>query len=332
MRKSVELKIIEPIYSTYHYQGCAGAIIADNPSIRNWYLNNAVILQCDRNFLHGKNSPEVSVKDSWGWSNPCIEKKPFFPQFLGNSTNAVIRNLLDAGYYVNFIGVDDYYIEGKSWYQEKHFSHDCLICGYDQEEKTYSLYAYDKSWVYRVFKTSQKSFEAGRKAEIEKENYGIFWAYKPLKDEVKLAPKIIYKKIKEYLDSSLDQYPENINGMVYGVAVYDYIAIYLNKLFDGSIPYEKMDKRIFRLIWEHKKAMLERICAVEELLTMGHAVSDKYGELVKKADDMRMMYASHYIKRRDSVLPLIREKLIDLKEDEINILNVFISKMEECQK
>ena len=72
MQKSVELKIIEPIYSTYHYQGCASAIIADNPSIRNWYLNNAVTLQCNRNFLYGMSTPEVSVKDSWIWGNPHI--------------------------------------------------------------------------------------------------------------------------------------------------------------------------------------------------------------------------------------------------------------------
>lgn len=332
MQKSVELKIIEPIYSTYHYQGCASAIIADNPSIRNWYLNNAVTLQCNRNFLYGMSTPEVSVKDSWIWGNPHIEKKRFWPELLGSSTNAVIRNLLDAGYYVNYIGVDDYYVEGKSWYQEKHFNHDCLICGYDQEEKTYSIYAYDKSWVYRVFKTSQKSFDAGRKSEMEKGNYGGFWVFKPKKDNVKLEPKIICDKIKEYLNSSLDKYPLYVNDMVYGVAVYDYIAMYLNKLFDGSIPYEKMDKRIFRLIWEHKKAMLERIRAVEELLKMGHVVSVQYEELIKICDDMRMLYASHYIKRRDSVLPIIKEKLIALKKDEIAILNMFVSKMEGILK
>ena len=108
--------------------------------------------------------------------------------------------------------------------------------------------------------------------------------------------------------------------------------MYLNKLFDGSVPYEKMDKRIFRLIWEHKKAMLERIRAVEVLLKMGHIISGQYEELIKISDDMRMMYASHYIKRRDSVLPIIKNKLIALKKDEIAILNMFVSKLEEYLK
>lgn len=44
MNKYAELPIIAPIYSTYHYQGDASAVINDNPSIRNWFLNNNLIL------------------------------------------------------------------------------------------------------------------------------------------------------------------------------------------------------------------------------------------------------------------------------------------------
>ena len=58
----------------------------------------------------------------------------------------LIRSLIDNGYYVAFGGVDDYYMEGKSWYQEKHFDHDGLIVGYDQNDKTYTIYAYDQNW------------------------------------------------------------------------------------------------------------------------------------------------------------------------------------------
>ena len=39
---------------------------------------------------------------------------------------------------------------------------------------------------------------------------------------------------------------------------------YIDKLYDGSIPYDRMDRRVFRLIWEHKKIMLERIEAMEK--------------------------------------------------------------------
>ena len=37
---------------------------------------------------------------------------------------------------------------------------------------------------------------------------------------------------------------------------------------------------------------------------------------------MRMLYASHQIKRRDSVLPIIRKKLLDLMQKENNLLTL----------
>ncbi len=69
--------------------------------------------------------------------------------------------MLENGYYVLFHGVDDYYVKGKSWYKEKHFGHDGLICGVDNETKEYIIAAYDKQWIYRTFKTPQRGFAAG---------------------------------------------------------------------------------------------------------------------------------------------------------------------------
>ena len=78
-------------------------------------------------------------------------------QFMKGYIHPLIRNLLDAGYYVCFVGVDDYYVKGKSWYKERHVNHDGAICGYNQEDKTYCLYSYDSNWVYRKFWTTQKN-------------------------------------------------------------------------------------------------------------------------------------------------------------------------------
>ena len=75
-----------------------------------------------------------------------------------------------------------------------------------------------------------------------------------------------------------------------------------------------MDRRVFRLIWEHKKAMLERILLIEHHLKMDNETSEKYKPLVTEADTMRMLYASHHMKRRDSVLPGIQKKLLSMME------------------
>ena len=99
------------------------------------------------------------------------------------------------------------------------------------------------------------------------------------------------------------------------------------KLYRGEIPYERMDRRVFRLIWEHKKVMLERIIKVEEALHFDNTLSEKYRPLVKEADAMRMLYASHHMKRRDSVLPIISDKLLRLEKTEREILTELTEKM-----
>ena len=81
-----------------------------------------------------------------------------------------------------------------------------------------------------------------------------------------------------------------------------------------------MDRRVFRMIWEHKKVMLERIKLIEDALSLDHSLSDAYKSVVREADNCRMLYAAHHMKQRNSVLPIIQKKLLSLKEKEKEIL------------
>lgn len=320
MKKKIELPLVEPLYSTYHNQGSGAAILINNPSIRNWYLNQVMILTCTRKFLNGFTTPEINVAESSWNANPYFDKKRYAMQFLEGHVHFAIRKLLDAGYYVYFRGIDDYYVEGKSWYHERHFKHDGCICGYDQENKTYCIYSYDRNWIYHKFWTTQKSFDAGRKAQFKKKQYGSICGIKPKEDQIAFSHEAALKKIDEYLDSNLEKYPETEEGTAYGIVVHDYIAKYVDMLYDGSIPYEKMDRRVFRMIWEHKKVMLERIKLIEDALSLDHSLSDAYASVVREADNCRMLYAAHHMKQRNSVLPVIQKKLLNLKEKEKEIL------------
>ena len=80
------------------------------------------------------------------------------------------------------------------------------------------------------------------------------------------------------------------------------------------------------MIWEHKRLMLERLQKIESALEADDEISGKYAKVVSLADNMRMLYASHHMKRRDSLLPIIRKKLINVKETEVNLLSEFVDK------
>ncbi len=329
MNKHIELPLIEPIYKTYHYQGSATAIIGNNPTIKNWYMNQVMNLTCGRRFLYGYTTPEITIAKSYWSSNPYLEKKRITKQSIDGVVDLAIKEMLSRGYYIYFSGVDDYYVQGKSWYGERHFSHDGLICGYDQEEVSYCIYAHDINWVYQKFWTPQKGFYAGRAAMEGKGVYGKVYALKAKDEFVEFSPDVAFTKLREYLNSNNEIYPFEGEDRVYGIVVHDYIAEYISRLYNREIPYDRMDRRVFRVIWEHKKAMLERISLIEKSLDMDSTVSEQYSFLVSEADMMRMLYASHYMKRRDSVLPVIKKKLLALKEKEQELLTGLVEKMGE---
>lgn len=332
MNDFLELPLVDPVYATYNYQTPGSAIILNNPSIRNWYLNHVMILSCKRDFLSGRTTPDLELKNSFWFQNPHLEKIWYEMRYLKGYVNTAIKNLLDNGYYVYFIGVDDFYVEGKSWYKENHFYHDGLICGYNRKDKTYCICAYDQNWINQKFWTPQSGFEAGRKAMFKQGIYGNICGLKPKMDQIDFHPHTALNTIAEYLDSSMEKYPEDGEGVVNGIVVQEYLAKYMDKLYDGSIPYERKDRRIFRLIWEHKKVMHERIQCIEKALRMDSSISQKYAPLVEEANSMRMLYASHQLKRRDSLLPIIRNKLLRLRENEEKILKELILKTGGLEK
>lgn len=327
MKKKVELPLVEPIYKTYH-NAIFSACIKENPSIRNYYLNECFILECDRRFLFGFTTPTVNVLGCSAFDNPYLEKQWFYMKYLKGHINSVIRNLIDDGYYIYFSSIDDYYVEGKTWYKERHFNHNGAICGYNQEDKTYCIYAYDKNWIHQKFWTSQYGFNRGRKSTDKQGAPGAICATKPKSKIVEFSPKKACKKIIEYLDSNLEKYPPDNDGKVYGIAVQDYVAKYVEMLFQNKIPYDRMDRRIFSIIWEQKKVLHETIQCIEKELYLDSDISGKYKLIVDEANTMRMLYASHRMRRRDSVLPVIQKKLLKVKEQEQELLNELLKKAE----
>ncbi len=332
MNRRVELPLIEPLYSAYHYQGAGSAILKNNTSISNFYLNRAVRLTCTRKFLSGFTTPEVTVEDSSWDKIPYFVRKICSTQFVRGYANYVIKNLLDDGFYVLFSGVDDYYVKGKSWYRERHFSHDGMITGYDRDNKTYTLYAYDENWIYRKFITPQACFLKGLNAVLHKGQHGSLCGLKPTDEVVPFLPEIACAKIEEYLDSSIGKYPENEEGTVYGIAVQDYVCKYLDRIYHGFIPYERMDRRVFRVIWEHKKVMHRRIVMTENVWGMAPDLGDRYRRLAEEADAARLLYAAYHMRRRDSLLPLIRDRLAKIRTEEENILREFVNRAKEFMK
>ena len=335
MKRKISLPLGDSIYQTDHCQGSTAAVTVQNPSVRNWILCHCLMLQCTRKFLSGYTTPQVHIRNSKINENPYIERRNFSVQFLLNCLTKVIKNLLNEGYYVHFYGADDYYLEGKSWYRQRHFVHDGLICGYDENDKTYEIFAYDANWVYTRFRVKQSSVvKAIHRAAADTGEYGGLIGIRASKWPAYFHVSDAVALLKEYGNADLQKYPPEGEGLVEGIAVQEYLKWYLERIRDGQIPYERIDKRIFRLLWEHKKCVLECLRNIEQTLGMGCIPRENvlpsaaYGEIVQQADLIRMIYARYSIKREDKLLDFINGKLMYLKDREQSILSSAVQQAE----
>lgn len=330
METHILLPVSKPFYTTYHHQANAGIAAGGNPTLRNWYLNECMLLRCGRRFLRGYTSPEVSIWNCTCDAIPQIIKSTTSTRFLTKRYQPLIKEILRQGWYVEFTSVDDYYVKGKSWYHERHFSHDGLLCGYDDTDKTYYIAAYDKNWVYRVFQTPQSCFARGMSAMFAKGLYSDLNALRADPNAVvELNPARIKENIREYLSYDFKDYPPDDDGYAYGILVQDYIGMYLERIMNGLVPYERVDRRIFRMLWEQKNCMLERIRTVETALGLMPDISGRFETVLSESSLLHMLFARYLIKRSDRLISVIADRLRQATFLERTLLEDFLQKLEK---
>ncbi len=333
MKQCVQLPKTMPVFTTYHYQGDAAILLAQNSTLTRWYWNACTSLQCDLRFLDGFSSLGLTVPNSAIGDIPYAFKVKVPYMFLKRSTNTVIMHMLDEGYGVVFGGVDDFYLPGKTFFKTRHFPHDGVICGYDRSKKTFTILAYDEKWVYRTFDIPWSCFAAGIRARKKDAKLWTvkFTACRMMGDRIPLDGERIVKGLRVYLDTANEANWQEQRGTISGTVVHVCMARYLEMLRDGDIPYEKKDWRIFRLLWEHKKCMLERLRAMEEKYRITEKGSELYTKVVAESDRMRMLYALCAAKNQPHVpyLDSLIRGVIGLREQEMRIITPWLNEAEE---
>ncbi len=331
MENSIQLPFHVPKFATTQGAAAPGLAMDNHPTAYNEMLNECTTLCCNRRFLQGHTEFPIHVAQMGVSCFSCLQKYTVSLRYTSKYYSEIIKQMLHEGYYVYYTRADDFYLPGKSWYGTRHMHHDGVICGYDDSDGTYSIAAYDINWVFSLIRIPQDCFAEGVKSSLQAQNYGDLLAYKMKETTVSLNPPLILKNLKEHLNNTLSVFPSDKEGRVTGVAVYDYIAMYLEKLQDGSIPSDKMDWRMVRPVWEFSRCMYDRLHAIEQYYGWDNSFSSEYQALVSLADRVRMMYAVYHKNRREALLVGIKNGILLFKEKEVDILSRFVNKMEEIQ-
>ena len=329
MPDSVQLPFCVPWIAYTQGHAAPGIAMAGHPTAYNGYLNQIVAIECGKAFLGGLTTPQISIPNANLKDFEYLEKHIFCSKYGHPYYKDVIKRMLDDGFYVYFTDVDDFFVPGKCWYGIRHMWHDGIICGYDENDETYSIASHNTNWVFSLFRVPQKCFMEGMMYCVDKKEFGTITAYRVKQGAVvELDEKLILRNMKLYISHTIETCPIDQPGGAEGFAVQDYLAMYLDKLKDGSIPSDKLDWRALRPVWEHKRCMFDRIRAVEDKFGWDHILSEMYRPLVDNINRVRMMYAMYHINRNVSLLDKMKVGILDVKGKEYTILHNLIDRME----
>lgn len=330
MAKSVILPFETPLFATTPGSAAAGLAMIGHPTAYNQTLNQAATICCTRKFIKGFTTPQVSTPNIYIQAYKFMERYTVNFRYVKKYCMDIIKDMLDDGFYIFYSDVDDFYLPGKCWYGTRHMHHTGIICGYDDNDDSIIIAAYDINWIFKLIRMPQECFIQGLESSLEAKQYGNMTAYK-LKDNTiaEINEREMLKFLKEYMDSSFEKYPEEKDGEVRGIVVHDYLAKYIDKLKDGSIPYDRMDWRAIRPVWEHKKCMLDRIKAVENKNGWDNELSENYAPVVDKANRIRIMYAMYHKNHNNALLDKIRFGLIEIRKMDEDLITKFIKRLEE---
>lgn len=333
MTKSVvSLPFFVPTFAVFQNCAMPEFALSQRDSGEIPMINQYIDLACLNKFLNGYTSPWVTLPGANIENYKCFIRYIVHMTYAYEICESVIRKMLNDGMYIYFKGFDDFYIRGKSWYGIKHMKHDGIISGYDDINNTYDIIAYDIDWKFNCIKVPQSCFIESMYKAIEQEFLPYIVSGKIKDTTFFYEPKEICSNIKKYLDSDLNKYPVNKEGKVQGIVVHDYLAMYMEKLLDGSIPHESMDWRPMRAVWEYRVYTQKRILALEQSLKLDNSISEIYQHIVDDSNNMRIMYAIYHKRKKDTLIKSIQKGLLDLKEREKNILSELVSKAEEVIK
>lgn len=329
MSNRASLPFFTPMFATFNSTIIAGLALGQNTNAELQLLNQATDLSCQRKFLRGYTSPSIWLPGATLMSITNLFRYTIPVQFIQEHFHSIIHSVIDSGFYAYLNGFDDFYLPGKSWYGTRHLNHNGTISGYDDTNKTYEVASYDINWNYKLIKIPQEAYAESLLHSLEQEFNPTLVAVKAKDLFIKLNVKRISEKLKQYLNSNFTLFPKEEDGKATGIVVHDYLALYFDMLLNDNIPYESIDWRPMRAVWEFRVCMLRRIQAIEKELNLDSTLSSQYAPILEETNRLRMLYAVYTKKRKDALLLSIKNGVLSLKDQEKIVLENLISKIEE---
>lgn len=342
----------EKIFNSYLVTGLPASILLGQSHLYGYYLENYIQALC---CLDLYDDLEFSISDALDYVHPEVMDKTvidigyrsadFISQLSGKQAikEYIIENIEEGNYIIAYM--DEYYITGREA-EQKHFIHESLIYGFDNDFFYVLNFASDgiyksQKWnINDVIKSIYNGVDYSneRLDWISKKYITIYYIKK--KDEYIAKKEIILNKIEDYFKAVEIYSIQTDLDMVYsayGINCADLMIRYIDyliKLIDdqqiqSGLLFEKMFAFycVIKHFIDHKKGINERIAY---LTSNDAAINIRYHkEVIELADILCVkllktrFFCNQNNKMKQSLLG-IRTNLYELKQREYYVLKKFL--------
>ncbi len=215
----------------------------------------------------------------------------------GGILDFIRAHILD-GKYIN-IHLDEFYLSPKEYYQTRHFVHENLIYGFDDEKQELYAYGMAERQITKKYTIPYFDFlfayEKGKLYSFCGAEYLEQEGYAPiLLCQIGTIPEyhFSWKEMQNKLKAFIKPKPEEMVGEdihVYGKDIYMWI---IRELM-GETDYGIDDFRIIQLLYEQKQCVYRRLQYLQErnLLPQEQISNfENYQSVVRNCQSMRMIY------------------------------------------
>lgn len=344
----MKLPISWPITETYQFSSFVMSIILSHDNTKNLYENNYINLFCldtDQLWHMDLEFWDVTWEDFRKYG--IFEMDLFsINNFSSGALASFLRERIDQGNYLLLHMVDEFYLPYSEFYQNDHFVHDTYIYGYENE-------------FFWVMAYSQKKLKQIKVSAMDIEQ-SLFSAkdYKPevffcsLRPNQAIHVNVDYHRIKqsfyEYLGYKKDfpqcnmqknsntnmltlvpSAPKHKDNYVYGNQIYTVLNNCIDAmLINHDFTHSPIDIRPFRLLWEHKRILQNRINYIITQYNMPKDILYSFEDVIAQANTLFMLAIKYDVTNQKKILESIISQVNLLREHETELLTFFLDKWE----
>ena len=340
-----------PLLCYPNYADIFSILDAYSKDYMDWIYNYFIQLTVPNNHElgHRLDFSVPRLLESLPWLNAeRIDRKLSVDLCMGSYVQFLL-NAIDHGKYI-FTLLDTYYNHNYEIYNKKHFPHEHLIYGYDDENK-YFLFADN-------FDMGKYNYGKVMFDEVENANRGLWeeqmidWydgtyllSYRKnydygmcvFRDYYKhpFSLQLVYKLVNDYLferPTELDwTLPNSLVGCeietskkCWGMAIYNYIFEYLDILAQNENS--DIEFRLFYTLYEHKKIMKEIISHILKItgFNRNSYINEKCDESISNSSIIIKMLLKYQIKNNIQLLEMVKCRIGILRENDDIVMNYLL--------